>query len=179
MVLLLVIYGLFRNPWISKYLFYRSSSQVNGVLGFKVFPCGDPSHNLETVSTPKPTTITLLWAMSIFSKSRLDVCERLGLCGSDIMFVIHIFPPTLATLGVHSPWVCQLVWHIWEWVFATQTTNNQNWFRLHVYLHFSAIFFSNTTISFSIDVIPHIVYNDSISYDTNTPQWPDKELHLP
>lgn len=44
---------------------------------FAGLACGNPTHNLEVVSAPKPTTITQLLAAGIFSQSRLGVCERL------------------------------------------------------------------------------------------------------
>lgn len=90
-MLLWVIEALFTNPWISEYLLYQSSihtrSQANTIHAFEVLACGNPSHNLEVVSTPKPTTITLLLAMSIFSQSRFSVCKRLypGQCCSLIL----------------------------------------------------------------------------------------------
>ncbi len=72
------ISAFFTNPWIFEYLLYQSSihtaSQANTI---HAFACGNPTHNLEVVSTPKPTTITLLLAMSIFSQSRLGVCKQL------------------------------------------------------------------------------------------------------
>lgn len=55
----------------------RTTDQANTIHAFEVLACGNPNHNLEVVSTPKPTAITLLLAMSIFSPSRLGVCERL------------------------------------------------------------------------------------------------------
>lgn len=43
---------------------------------FEVLACGNPSHNLEVVCAPKPTTITQLLAMGIFSQSTsLCVCD--------------------------------------------------------------------------------------------------------
>lgn len=67
--------------WNLQYPLYQSSilttSQANTIDAFEVLACGNPTHNLEVVSTPKQTTITLLLAMSIFSQSRLGVCERL------------------------------------------------------------------------------------------------------
>lgn len=51
--------------------------------------CGNLTHNLEVVSTPKPTTITMFLAMSIFSQSRLGVCEQLAFYPGQLL-VSHV-----------------------------------------------------------------------------------------
>lgn len=74
------IKALFTNPWISEHTrIITTTSQANAIYAFEVLACGNPTHNLEVVSSPKPTTITLLSVMSIFSQSRLCVCKRLPL----------------------------------------------------------------------------------------------------
>lgn len=55
---------------------FTQASQPNTMHAFEILACGNPSHNLEVVCAPKPTTITQLLAMCIFSQSTsLCVCD--------------------------------------------------------------------------------------------------------
>lgn len=69
---------------------------------FEILACGNPTHNLEVVCAPKPTTITLLLAMSIFSQSRLGVCERLPFLSRSVL-LSHCNILLTSTLFRHRP----------------------------------------------------------------------------
>lgn len=101
--MMFAVWALFTNPWISEYLLYQSSihtaSQANTI---HAFACGNPTHNLEVVSTPKPTTITLLLAISIFSQSRLGVCEQLPFLSWSVL-LSHCDMPLTSMLFKHRP----------------------------------------------------------------------------
>lgn len=99
---------LITNPWISENLLCQSSIHTTGqantvhAFAFEVLACGNPTHNLEVVSTPKPTTITLLLAMSIFSQSRLGVCERLLFLSWSVL-LSYCNMPLMSVLLRHRP----------------------------------------------------------------------------
>jgi len=119
-------------PLFPHFLLYQSSIQTtclaNSMHAFEVLARGNTSHNLEVVSTPQTTTITLFLAVSIFSQSRLGVYKRPLLLPWSVL-LSHCNMPFMSSSSFQTSTTSSLSW-LWA-----PTVLFTSWLAFSVLLH--------------------------------------------